>query len=251
MKKIFFICIGILSLMLPGCEKDIICGIENPYGIIEDVRWFTINTWQPGAWRSASDNWENESHGGFIPDNFLEPPYKGAWVIYLDGPEWSMFNNRERYEELCLEWGGRLDGNRIESKALANLPYFQIFHVVANHGIVGMDLITESDFDANHPAGSSLSDITVVGYEANVEPILNHQPVTPEDPFLITIPMNEITASTLPRIAPGIYIEINRNPDKAGTYVLQQYIYFADGKVVKRRFKRIWLEEHLAQQPEG
>lgn len=61
--------------------------------------------------------------------------------------------------------------------------------------------------------------------------------------------MCDVDESTYKRIEPTIETQIARNPQKAGEYVFRQIIYFADGKVVQRRFKRIWLEEHLKLDP--
>ncbi len=247
MRQTVLICAFLLSLLLVGCEKEVPRdGGVYPYGIIEDVKYFTIDTWPGNAWMSASDDWENEQHGGFLPETALETPYRGYWNIYLEGPEYSLFNQKEKYEQLCLEWGIRFDCREVESDALANVPYKYMDHVVYNHGIIGMDLITESDFDTDHTAGSSLADITTIGF-GSWEDVFTEPDVY--DPSYVIVRMTDLDATMLPRIHPRVGIQITRNPEKAGTYVFQQYIYFADGKVVKRRFKRVWLEEHLALDP--
>lgn len=60
------------------------------------------------------------------------------------------------YEQICLEWGVRIDTYVDSTSVLADIPVnpYLPSYIATNHGIVGIDLITERDFDADHPAGS-------------------------------------------------------------------------------------------------
>lgn len=253
MKRTLLLCTVLLFLILGGCNNEEPMqkiGSPLPYGIIEDVRWFTIDTSFPDmSWKTATENWEQEQHDGFLPDCAIEPPYRGCWTIFLDGPVCSLTQNKEHYEKICLDWGVRIDNGEVESDVLANIPrhcpngILIGGYIVTNHGITGMDLITESDFDAEHPAGSSLADITDVR-DPSLEYAFKGEPWTIEIQNA-RIRMCDVNASTFQRIDLGIDTQITRNPQQAGEYVFRQIIYFADGKVVQRRFKRIWLEEHL------
>lgn len=239
MRQTVLTCAFLLSLLLVGCEKGEEPTPEaRPYWIMEGVNDLTMR-----GDEFLLDIWDTEH----LPDIAVETFYRGSWSIYLEGHKYTLRSHKEKYEQLCLEWGVRFDCGEVESDTLANIPYKVMDYVLCNHGITGMDLITESDFDTDHSAGSSLADITTVGFRSWEGVITGSNNPSIEDVSILK--MTDVDASTFPRIYPALGIQITRNPEKAGTYVFQQYIYFADGKVVKRRFKRVWLEEHLALDP--
>lgn len=260
MNKILLITTCILSFLLAGCRNDepspdpyIIRGDFHPYGIIENVNSIRMCFWTGGGgltsgWINAPGDWDPDNPGIYKYID-VESTFKGSWSCELQGNEISHLSDSVRYKQLCLSWGMRLDyGYRASTDPeLEGLPlnlHFPVVFVI-NHGIKGMDLITEREFDADHPAGSSLKDITNVMYRS-VEPAFNWENL---DYKLDIVCMADLNASTMPRIDRGISVKITKNPQQAGTYVFRQYIYFADGRVIENRFKRVWLKEHLALDP--
>lgn len=217
------------------------------YGIYEDIKYFTPRCWTgvgiTSDWVDAPGDWDPENPGKYEYID-VQSTFGGSWEVYFTGPLINLTNDQSRYEQICLDWGVRIDHNEVESEALKNLPFIKYLGpiIVANHGITRMDLITERDFDKDHPAGSSLGDITTISFYSE-EPYFAGE--TNDKNCHKAVLMKDIDASTLQRFHWNFFTTINRKPQKAGTYVFRQSIYFADGKVLERRFKRVWLPEHM------
>lgn len=284
MKQFFIICASIIALIVASCDKNdapdnpnsdqwevndsteivdsliLICGGPTPYAIGYNVGAMGPAFWTgadgvTSGWMDEQSDWDPKNPGPY-DSIFVSTTFRGGWQINLGSEGCSLTRNKEKYVQLCLEWGVRMDNNEEECPELADLPNVKPMlppFFITDHGIIGMDLVTERDFDVDHPAGSSLADITKIAF-FSVEPCFQKiadpsKQIDYVNEYQRIVCMRDIDAYTLPRIEPQFNTLITKNPQQAGTYVFRQYIYLANGKVIETRFKRVWLERHLALDP--
>lgn len=287
MKKLFFIISILVSVLMVGCSKDslltyegcledtvqtdmdsLICGgsADPDYGIISDVD--SINCcWGNECWaiKDGSNVPFNEALCKQIMEEGKWIGRSGYWRLTLTGKYNAAYDenrNRANYEQICLSLGVRFDDG--ESEALADLtphkwPNGQIKAIprfVYMPGIAAVDLITEQDFDATHPAGSSLADITDVfvrDYDAALDPNGGNLDWAKESriggKFNYVVAMPKLNISNV-KILDNLHVYITRKPKSAGIYVFKQVVYMADGRQLSQRFMRYWLEEDLKIAPE-
>lgn len=126
---------------------------------------------------STPGGWDPSNPGPFDP-LMVKDTYQGLWHTGLNGTEVSYLfpEVREMYEQICLEWGVRIDTYVDSTSVLADIPVNPHLpnYIATNHGIVDMDLITERNFDADHPASSSLADIAEIKFYS-VKPIFRNE----------------------------------------------------------------------------
>ncbi len=144
LRLVFALCLCLLW----GC-------MEPPFWAYYDAESFVVGYVDCEGWRDTSDNPHNMSLG-LKYDNHLSLRHNDDVTYYKYD---SKGEAKEKYEELCIKNGdtsyNKEDRLRPEwdntSGKYTSYVYVQNF--------VAIDVVSNRDFDENHPAGTSLADI--------------------------------------------------------------------------------------------
>lgn len=150
------------------------------------------------------------------------------------------------------------------NEELAHMPQFPRWYELTLDGIDQLTIITENDFNSEHPAGSSLNDICTLSTKS-LRPILDlfknwkpeypvveniYGPITEEmykflDPYMwacsYTAPLSEIDYTRTQWITPYDFeIGIGGFPSKAGEYPVKLIIKLHSGGTLVRQHKLVY-----------
>lgn len=173
--------------------------------------------------------------------------------LCLEGKEVDVEEDWPSYRKVLLEQVGARTCCRIPyDKEVAQLPVFNYFYLLCLDNIVGADVTTESDFNATHPAGSSMNDacsLAVCSSKPFIDLVKNYKPEYPDPKdFMgdLLLPYTErayylgdldaLDYSRLVWPAPdGLSLHINETPSQAGAYTVVITLRMSSGNTLTYR----------------
>lgn len=207
---------------------------DNQYAILIEATELTCNKeWQPFSMTDEERN---------------------CFVLNLEGREAEALHDWPTYRKVLLEQiKARPQCLMPYDKEVAQLPVYTVLVKVSVDNIVGVDVVTETDFNSTHPAGSSMNDVCEFFLFTNkpiIDLVKNWRPGDPDPkdyvgdilkPYLektsYTEKIDALDYSCMEWPDPrNLYFKVKALPSQTGSYTLAITVRMSSGKTLKYRY---------------
>lgn len=258
-----FLCLLTAVLLLTvSCSKN--DDVENPYGTLDpqlpDSTMISGTVIQDFLYDAQqlhlTDTWNIN-----LPDRYIKDC---CLVMHVLGHKALADNNHAMHSALCLKYGVKLheDSLRLARSAvngiigadvpfaeLADLPTYRNDFIGIVEHLTGVEVITDDDWDASHPAGTALNDmirIYAVNHAGFMKALVSGEP----DWYAFENGSYLGLLSEMSFDADGLYdfripLVFLAPPATPGLYPITVRATFANGKVLEKTEIMDWTENNI------